>query len=41
MCAFLRDGVWENIRHHFVIVLREGAGRKLDPRQRYRGPLIL
>ena len=28
MRAFLRDGVWESIRHHFVVMLREGAGRE-------------
>lgn len=26
MRAFLRDGVWESIRHHLVVMLREGAG---------------
>jgi putative transposase len=31
MRAFLRDGVWENIRHHFVVVLREVAGREPSP----------
>jgi putative transposase len=31
MRAFLRDGVWESIRHHFVIMLREGAGREASP----------
>ena len=29
--AFLRDGVWESMRHHFVVVLREGAGREAGP----------
>jgi hypothetical protein len=29
--AFLRDGVWESIRHHFVVMLREGAGREASP----------
>ena len=24
MRAFLRGGVWESIRHHFVVMLREG-----------------
>ena len=31
MRAFLRDGVWESIRHHFVVMLREGAGRQASP----------
>jgi putative transposase len=31
MRAFLRDGVWESIRHQFVIMLREGAGREASP----------
>src|SRR3954471_5476184 len=31
MRAFLRDGVWESIRHHFVIMLREGVGREASP----------
>ena len=31
MRAFLRDGVWESIRHHFVVLLREGAGREASP----------
>ena len=31
MRAFLRDGVWESIRHHFVVILREGAGREASP----------
>ena len=31
MRAFLRDGVWESIRHHFVVMLREGAGRDASP----------
>jgi putative transposase len=26
MRTFLRDGVWESIRHHFLVMLREGAG---------------
>ena len=26
--AFLHDGVWENLRHHLVVMLREGAGDK-------------
>ena len=29
--AFVRDGVWESIRHHFVVMLREGAGREASP----------
>jgi putative transposase len=32
MRAFLRDGVWESIRHHFVVMLREGAGREPSPK---------
>ena len=31
MRAFLRDGVWESIRHHIVVLLREGAGRAASP----------
>src|SRR3954462_14562756 len=31
MRAFLREGVWESIRHHFVVMLREGAGREASP----------
>ena len=31
MRAFLHDGVWESIRHHFVVMLREGAGREASP----------
>ncbi len=31
MRAFLRDGVWESIRHHFVVMLRESAGREASP----------
>ena len=31
MRVFLRDGVWESIRHHFVVMLREGAGREASP----------
>jgi putative transposase len=31
MRAFLHDGVWENMRHHFVVMLREGAGREPTP----------
>ncbi len=29
--AFLRDGVWEGIRHQFLIMLREGAGLEASP----------
>jgi putative transposase len=31
MRAFLQDGVWESIRHHLVVMLREGAGREPSP----------
>ena len=31
MRLFLRDGVWENMRHQFVIMLREGEGREPSP----------
>src|SRR5438270_1836524 len=31
MRAFLRDGVWESIRHQFVVMLRQGAGREASP----------
>ena len=31
MRAFLGDGVWESIRHHLVVMLREGAGREASP----------
>jgi putative transposase len=31
MRAFLRDGVWESIRHCFVVMLRESAGREASP----------
>src|SRR4051812_10501616 len=31
MRAFLRDGVWESIRHRFVVMLRQGAGREASP----------
>jgi putative transposase len=37
MRAFLRDGVWESIRHRFVVLLREGAGRPV-PRRRSSTP---
>ena len=29
--AFLAAGVWESMRHHLVIMLREGAGREASP----------
>jgi hypothetical protein len=29
--AFLRDGVWESMRHHLVVMLRERDGRKTSP----------
>ncbi len=29
--AFLDAGVWEAVRHHLVIMLREGAGREPSP----------
>ena len=28
---FLETDVWESIRHHFVVMLREGAGRDASP----------
>jgi len=31
MRAFLRDGVWESMRHQFVVMLREGCGREPSP----------
>jgi putative transposase len=31
MRVFLRDGVWESIRHHLVVMLRAGAGREASP----------
>lgn len=31
MRAFLHDGVWETMRHQFVVMLREGAGREPTP----------
>lgn len=31
MRAVLRDGVWESMRHQFVVMLREGAGREASP----------
>lgn len=29
--AFLRDGVWESMRHQFVVMLRESEGREPTP----------
>jgi putative transposase len=29
--AFLAAGVWESMRHQFVVMLREGAGREASP----------
>ena len=29
--AFLDAGVWESLRHHLVVMLREGAGREPSP----------
>jgi len=29
--AFLDTGVWESMRHHLVVMLREGAGREPSP----------
>jgi putative transposase len=31
MRTFLWDGVWESIRHQFVVMLREGTGRDASP----------
>ena len=31
MRAFLSAGVWESMRHHLVVMLREGAGREASP----------
>jgi putative transposase len=31
MRAFLRDGVWESMRHQFAVMLREGTGREPSP----------
>ena len=31
MRAFLRDGVWESMRHHLLVMLREGGGREASP----------
>ena len=29
--AFLAAGLWENLRHHLVLMLREGEGREASP----------
>ncbi len=29
--AFLAAGVWESLRHHLVVMLREGGGREASP----------
>ena len=29
--AFLAAGVWESLRHHLVVLLREGEGREASP----------
>ena len=29
--AFLAAGVWENLRHHLVLMLREAEGRQVSP----------
>ena len=29
--AFLGAGVWESMRHHLVLMLREGSGREASP----------
>ena len=29
--AFLTAGVWESMRHHLVVMLREGEGREASP----------
>ena len=31
MRSFLSAGIWENMRHHLVVMLREGAGREPSP----------
>lgn len=31
MRSFLQDGVWESIRHHLVVMLREATGREASP----------
>jgi putative transposase len=31
MRAFLQGGVWRSIRHHLVVMLREGAEREASP----------
>ncbi len=30
-CTFLSGGVWDSMRHHLVVMLREGAGREPSP----------
>jgi len=30
-CAFLAAGLWESMRHHFVVMLREAEGREASP----------
>src|SRR4051812_37128861 len=39
MRAFLREGVGESIRHHFVVMLREGAGGEASPTEAINGKL--
>jgi putative transposase len=29
--SFLAAGVWESLRHHLVVMLREGEGREASP----------
>jgi putative transposase len=29
--SFLAAGVWESMRHHLVVMLREGEGREASP----------
>jgi putative transposase len=29
--AFLAAGIWESMRHHLVVMLREGEGREARP----------
>jgi putative transposase len=29
--AFLAAGVWESMRHHLVVMVREGEGREASP----------
>jgi len=31
MRSFLSAGTWESMRHHLVVMLREGAGREPSP----------